>query len=93
MSNKARRLARRLPWQDELSLSRIDAIIEHFTERRTSYTKLHAKGVRDYTDDIARVTRCASVWTEARAMKLQEQSIAGFIDTLRLNAPEHATTE
>lgn len=89
MAKKARRVPRRIPWQDELSLSRIDEIITHFTECRDMYQRSHDDGLRDYTLDIARVTRCADVWTEARAVKQCGGSIATLIAPLRLNAPEN----
>jgi len=93
MAKKARRVARRIPWQDELSLSRIDDILTHFTACRDLYTRAQSEGVRDYTLDIARVTRCASVWTEARSIKRDGGRIAALVETLRLNAPEQAQTE
>lgn len=90
MAKKARRVPRRVAWQDEFSLGRIDEIIAHFTACRDLYQQSHADGLRDYTLDVARVTRCARVWTEARALKQQGKSIAALVETLRLNAPENA---
>lgn len=93
MAKKARRVSRRIPWQDELSLSRIDDIITHFSVCRQQYMKNHAAGLRDYTADITRVTRCASVWTEARSIKRNGGRIAALVETLRLNAPEQTQKE
>jgi len=90
MAKKARRVPRRVSWQDELSLTRIDEIITHFTVCRDLYQQSHTDGLRDYTLDIARVTRCADVWTDARAIKERGGSITSLVETLRLNAPEKA---
>lgn len=42
MAKKARRVPRRVAWQDEFSLGRIDEIIAHFTACRDLYQQSHA---------------------------------------------------
>lgn len=90
MAKKARRVARRVPWQDELTIPQVQQIISHFTACGVMYRQAQQEGVRDWSADIARTTRCVSVWKDALALKRAGKSIVSTVAPLRLNAPENA---
>lgn len=90
MAKKARRVPRRVPWQDELTLPQIRGIIDHFTECEETYRRLQTEGQRDWSESIARAQRCLEVWRIAVGLKEQGKSIASTVAVLRLNAPENA---
>lgn len=90
MAKNARRVARRIPWQDELTIPQVQQIISHFTACEVTYRQAQTEGVRDWSADIARAARCVAVWTDALALKHAGQSIVSTVAPLRLNAPENA---
>lgn len=91
MSKRARRVPRRVPWKDALTLDEIDNIIAHFTSCGKLYKEFEKQQQRDLSIDIRRTQLCVEVWTIARQMKVEGQSISTYVaERLSFRAPERA---